>query len=67
MSATSAAAKQRPPSPPQSNDGDFDLSAVQQHNAALGQEALHPHIKSIGLAEPTLVRGETSARGPMKH
>ena len=32
---TSAAVIKQPPSPPQSNDGDFDLSAVQQHVASL--------------------------------
>jgi hypothetical protein len=56
MSAAPTAVKQQPPSPPQSNDGDFDLSAVQQHIASLEQE---PQIKPTGLAEQLIVRNMT--------
>ena len=62
MSATPTAIKQQPPSPPQSNDGDFDLSAVQQHVAALDQQTVQPQIKSIGLAEQPTVSGKTSVQ-----
>ncbi|ERF76096.1 hypothetical protein EPUS_01429 [Endocarpon pusillum Z07020] len=51
MSGTPTAVKQQPPSPPQSIDGEFDLSAVQQHIAALEQQAVQPQINTIGLAE----------------
>ena len=33
---------ERPPSPPPSNDGDFDLSAVQEHIAGLDQKPAYP-------------------------
>jgi hypothetical protein len=60
MSDPSAAVKQRPPSPPQSNDGDFDLSAVQQHMAALDDQAVHSQVDSMGLAEQPIVRDDIS-------
>ena len=59
MSATPTAVKQQPPSPPQSDDGDFDLSAVQQHIAALDRQALSPHIESTGLVEQVIVSAKT--------
>lgn len=59
MSAAPAASKQRPPSPPQSNDGDFDLRAVQQHIVGLSREALDPPVQSHGLAEHAPVSEET--------
>ena len=58
MSGTPTAVKQQPPSPPQSNDGEFDLSAVQQLVAALDQPAVQPQTNLIGLAEQPIVSGE---------
>lgn len=58
MSGTPTAVKQQPPSPPQSIDGEFDLSAVQQHIAALEQQAVQPQINSIGLVEQPIVSEE---------
>lgn len=65
MSAVPAASKQRPPSPPQSNDGDFDLRAVQRHIVGLSRESLDPPIKSHGLSEHTTVSEETPIDGQL--
>jgi hypothetical protein len=59
MSEPPIAVKQQPPSPPHSNDGDFDLSAVQLHIAALDQQAVHPQVRSIGPGEQLIVSEET--------
>jgi hypothetical protein len=59
MSEPPIAVKQQPPSPPQSNDGDFGLSAVQLHIAALDQQAVHPQLRSIGPGEQLIVSEET--------
>lgn len=51
MTDTPTAVKQQPISPPRSIDGDFDLSAVQQHIAALDQQVLPPPVKPTTQSE----------------
>lgn len=55
MSGTHTAAKQQPPSPPHSNDGDFDLSAIQQHIDSVDPQSVHPHIRPTPLVEQFIV------------
>jgi hypothetical protein len=54
---TAAVVGERPPSPPISNDGDFGLSAVQQHVAALENHAPPRSIRPapISISDPEIV------------
>jgi hypothetical protein len=54
---TTSVVGERPPSPPISNDGDFGLSAVQQHVAALENHAPPRSIRPapISISDPEIV------------
>jgi hypothetical protein len=64
MSTTPTAVKQQPPSPPQSNDGDFDLSVLQQHITGFDQQTVLPQITSTGLTDQLVV---SKFNGPPEH
>lgn len=51
MSIPARANAERPPSPPPSNHGDFDLSAVQEHIASLDQPA--EYVEDISYGDPS--------------
>jgi hypothetical protein len=55
MGVVSDAVKQQPPSPPQSNDGDFGLGVVQQHLASLDQQPSPQLLRPAGLEEQLIV------------
>jgi hypothetical protein len=60
---TAAVVGERPPSPPISNDGDFGLSAVQQHVADLEKQAVPRSIKPapISIGDPEIVSTSLAA------